>query len=75
MKITIEIPEEFEHHFETDKFKDSLQRLKVDAGTFCMASRYEIELCDMLIDAFSKAQKPRTVVICDICGHCNCVDD
>lgn len=74
MKITIDIPSEFEHHFEIDKFKDSLERLKADVGEYT-AGRYEIELCDMLIDAFSKARKPKSCVICDVCGHCNCIND
>lgn len=56
MKITIDIPKEFEQHFSNDRFKDSLERLKVDAGTFCMAGRYEIELCEMLQQAFKNAE-------------------
>lgn len=32
MKVTIEIPKEFEKHFGEDRFKDSLERLKADAG-------------------------------------------
>ena len=55
MKVTIDIPTEFEKHFNNDRFKDSLERLKADAGTFCMAGKYEIELCEMLIDAFKEA--------------------
>lgn len=74
MKITIDIPSEFEYHFETDKFKDSLQRLKADAGEYT-AGIYDIELCEMLIDAFSKARKSKSCVICDVCGHCNCIND
>lgn len=74
MKITIDIPSEFEHHFEIDNFKDSLERLKADAGEHT-AGIYDIELCEMLIDAFSKARKPKSCVICDVCGHCNCIND
>lgn len=55
MKLIIEIPEEFEKHFNYDKFEDSLNRLKGDAGTFCLAGQYEIELCEMLIEAFKEA--------------------
>ena len=56
MKLQIEIPKEFEKHFENDRFEDSLKRLKGDAGTFCLAGRYEIELCEMLIEAFKEAE-------------------
>jgi hypothetical protein len=58
MKITIEIPKEFEKHFGEDRFKDSLERLKSDAGE-CLAGLYEIELCDMLIKVFEKAEKAK----------------
>ena len=30
MKIAIEIPKDFERHFDNDKFQDSLQRIKAD---------------------------------------------
>ena len=55
MKLVIEIPKEFEKHFNYDRFEDSLNRLKADAGTFCLAGRYEIELCEMLIKSFKEA--------------------
>jgi len=55
MKLIIEIPKEFEKHFNYDKFEDSLNRLKDDAGTFCLAGQYEIELCEMLIKCFKSA--------------------
>lgn len=57
MKITIELPKEFEEHFRRDRFEDSLKRLKGDAGTFCLAGRYEMELCDMLTAAFKNAEE------------------
>lgn len=51
MKIIIDIPEEFESHFERDRFDESLCRLRTDAH--CVAGKYEQELCDMLIEAFN----------------------
>lgn len=54
MKVIIDIPKEFEKHFNNDRFEDSLKRLKADAGE-CMAGLYEIELCEMLIEAFKEA--------------------
>lgn len=55
MRVTIDIPKEFEKHFNNDRFEDSLKRLKADAGE-CMAGLYEIELCEMLIEAFKEAE-------------------
>lgn len=55
MKLLLNIPDEYRNHFEIDGFADSLLRLKKDAGTFCLAGRYEQELCDMLIAAFASA--------------------
>lgn len=57
MQIMINIPKEFENHFNSDKFEDSLSRIKVDvlsciAGSFSLSGLYEIETLDMLIKAF-----------------------
>ena len=53
MKITIDIPKEFEEHWKDDRFEDSLNRLKADAH--CLAGNYEKEIIDMLIVAFKGA--------------------
>ena len=53
MKITIEIPKEFEGHWKTDRFKESIERLKADIHF--VAGNYEEELADMLIRAFTEA--------------------
>ena len=53
MKLLIDIPKEFEQHFEADRFSDSLQRLSVDAHF--LAGLYEQETCWMLIEAFKNA--------------------
>ena len=54
MKIIMEIPKEFETHFNNDRFKDSLERLRADVGEY-VSGLYEYELCDMLIEAFENA--------------------
>ena len=54
MKLVIEIPEEFEVHFDTDRFENSLERLREDANS--LAGNYEKELANMLIKAFKKAK-------------------
>lgn len=56
MKITIEIPKEFEGHWKTDRFKESIERLKADIHF--LAGNYEEELADMLIRAFTEATEP-----------------
>ena len=60
MKLVIDIPKEFEKHFNEDKFKDSLLRLKADTNYglehgSTISGNYEIELLDMLITAFGNA--------------------
>lgn len=62
MKITIEIPKEFEEHFEKDCFSESLRRLGADAH--CLAGNYEKELCIMLENAFNNG-----VVRCKDCKY------
>ena len=54
MKITINIPKEFEDHFNSDRFKDSLLRLCFDAN--CLAGGYERKIAIMLIIAMENAE-------------------
>ena len=61
MKLVIDIPKEFEEHFNEDKFKDSLLRLKADTNyglehESTISGNYEIELLDMLAVAFEEAR-------------------
>ena len=53
MKITIEIPEEFEIDYKTDKFKDFFQRVLADMDSIC--GNYERETAEMLIKAFESS--------------------
>jgi len=58
MRIVIDIPEVFIAHWEMDRFKDSLLRMKADADSCEMWSgNYEAELCEMLITAFEEAHE------------------
>lgn len=58
MKIVINIPTEFEEHFNSDRFEDSLQRARFDihksiiGGKNALSGKYEIETLDMLTEAF-----------------------
>lgn len=63
MRITIDIPKEFEDHFNKDRFSDSLSRLKCDAN--CIAGNYERELMDMLTIAFSHASTHNEFTVVD----------
>ncbi|WP_270386919.1 hypothetical protein [Blautia hansenii] len=59
MKIEIEIPKEFEEHFNADRFGDSLHRLSADAHL--LAGKYEQETAMMLIQAFRKGKIKKEV--------------
>ena len=61
MIISLEIPKEFEEHFNTDRFKDSLERVRVDIEYArlsypTMSGLYEIEVIKMLRGAITKAE-------------------
>lgn len=61
MKLTIELPEEFEEHFQMDKFEDSLHRVEADLrhreyDSYQLSGNYEIELIEQLSRSFSKAE-------------------
>lgn len=63
MKITIEIPKEFEEHFNQDRFEDSLERIEVDIAEnreSGLSGLYEIELVAMIRNALSNAVEVST---------------
>ena len=61
MRIEIEIPKEFEEHFNQDKFKDSLERIMADIkyslenGDY-LCCKYEYETIEMLEKAFENSK-------------------
>lgn len=61
--IVLEIPDEFKHHYDNDKFTDSLERVAADlksifhSAEYHASGRYEIETVDMLIKAFKESEK------------------
>lgn len=59
MRIEIEIPKEFEGHFEQDRFEDSLHRLCADAHL--IAGKYDKEVAIMLIKAFKESEPAYSV--------------
>lgn len=82
MKITIEIPEEFEIDYKTDKFKDFFQRVLADMDYVC--GNYERETAEMLIKAFESSNPVKEAPVKDEeckayvhtykCDADNCVD-
>ena len=62
MRIEINIPKEFEEHFNQDKFKDSLERIMADIwhslenGDCLCAGRYEYETIEMLEKALEDSK-------------------
>lgn len=60
MKITIEIPKEFEEHYNRDKFEDSLKRIEADLKHLKyhgLSGLCELELIEMLIKAFKRSKQ------------------
>lgn len=55
MKLTIDIPTEYERDFIADKFKDFFSRVIVDINCDGMCGFYEKEIAEMFLDAFDKA--------------------
>ena len=61
MKVMIDIPKDFEKHFNQDKFKDSIGRITADVisqvySDDSISGNYELELLEMLSEAFEKAE-------------------
>ena len=62
MRIEIDIPKEFEEHFNQDKFKDSFERIMADIfhsleiGNCLCAGNYEYETIEMLEKALENSK-------------------
>lgn len=54
MKTLIDIPEEFEIDYRTDRFADFFERVKADMDVIC--GNYEIETADMMVNAFAESR-------------------
>lgn len=67
MRIEIEIPKEFEKHFNEDKFKDSFERIMADIkhslqnGDCLCVGRYEHETMEMLEKALENSKPAYSV--------------
>lgn len=55
MKLTIDIPREYERDFITDKSKDFFSRVIADINYDGMCGDYEKEIAEMFLEAFDKA--------------------
>ena len=54
MKVLIDIPEEFEVDYNTDRFGDFFKRAKADMDVMC--GTYERETADVIVKAFEKSR-------------------
>lgn len=55
MKLTINIPREYERDFIGDKFKDFFSRVIADIDCSGLCGNYEKEIAEMFIKAFDEA--------------------
>lgn len=55
MKLTIDIPREYERDFIADKFKDFFSRVITDIDFKGICGNYEKEIAEMFLEAFDKA--------------------
>mgnify|MGYP007080094510 FL=1 len=55
MKLTIDIPREYERDFIADKFKDFFSRVIADMDYSGLCGNYEKEIAEMFLEAFDKA--------------------
>lgn len=55
MKVTIDIPREYERDFIADKFKDFFSRVIADIDYSGLCGNYEKEIAEMFLEAFDKA--------------------
>ena len=53
MKVLIDIPEEFELDYRTDRFRDFFERVTADMDVMC--GRYERETAEVLSKAFQQS--------------------
>lgn len=55
MKLTIDIPREYERDVIADKFKDFFSRVIADMHYSGLCGNYEKEIAEMFLEAFDKA--------------------
>jgi hypothetical protein len=55
VKLTIDIPREYERDFIGDKFKDFFSRVIADIDCDGMCGNYEKEIAEMFLEAFDNA--------------------
>lgn len=55
VKLTIDIPREYERDFIADKFKDFFSRVIADMHYSGLCGNYEKEIAEMFLEAFDKA--------------------
>ena len=56
MRLEIEIPEEFEKHFNHDRTKESLEKIMADIGVSLILGNYKFETIKMLEKALNSSK-------------------
>lgn len=76
MRIEIEIPEEFESDYTSDKFKDFFSRVLCDIEDSVICGNYEEETAEMMLKAFDESKTAYNVekVISEIRTQFGCKD-
>jgi len=62
MKVVLDIPKEFEDHYNKERFQDSLKRINYDIRSIRyegLSGTYEYEVIEMLIKAFKESWEIR----------------
>lgn len=55
--LKIDIPDEFREHWDTDRFMDSMERIRIDTQVDgVLSGKYEVELVKMLKKSLEKAE-------------------
>ena len=55
--VKMEIPDEYREHWDTDRFVDSMERIRIDTQVDgVLSGKYEVELVDMLKNALGNAE-------------------
>lgn len=56
MIIQLEIPVEFENDYQNDRFDDFFKRVNASINHFSIFGNYEVEITQMMADAFKESR-------------------
>lgn len=61
MKITIEIPTEFENDYLVDRFKEFFERVMADMDSGVLCGNYEKEIAEMFLKSFNDSSTNKEI--------------